>query len=306
MSQRSIADAFRLWEAEKALHVKPSSMAAYSLTVRTHIRPFFEKRGEISSQTVREFVGCLDRSGMSGSTIRGILTVTKMILEFIAKEGLMDILPVKIASPSRKLSRLPQVMPIEEERQLIRYLDSNPNPMNMGLMLCVLAGMRIGEVCGLKWKDIDLFNHAIHIVRTVYRIYLPYEKMNKTRLVVGSPKTLDSAREVPIPSGLVDKLIRIRMGKGEELFFTSCSDKPTDPQTIRRLLYKATTMLGLHSIRVHSLRHTFATRCMESKCDVKTLSALLGHSDVSTTLNLYVHPGLEQKRSCVEEMMGLL
>ena len=306
MSLTSIADAFRLWEAEKTLHVKPSSMAAYSLTVRTHIKPFFEKKGEISSQTVREFVRCLDNSGMCGSTVRGILTVTKMILEFIAKEGLIDIPPVKIASPSRKPRRPPQVMPIEEERRLIRYLDSNPNPMNMGLLLCMLSGMRIGEVCGLKWKDLDLINHVIHIVRTVYRIYLPYEKKNKSRLVVGSPKSLDSARDVPIPSGLVDKLLRIRIGRGEELFFTSCGDKPTDPQTIRLLLYKVTSMLGLHPIRVHSLRHTFATRCMESKCDIKTLSALLGHSDVSTTLNLYVHPGLEQKRSCVEEMMGLL
>ena len=100
-------------------------------------------------------------------------------------------------------------------------------------------------------------------------------------------------------------LTRQETHPSEEIFILSGKKKPLDPQTFRRHFREVSQALGFPQRKIHSLRHTFATRCVESKCDLKTLSSLLGHADITTTMNLYVHPGLEQKRRCVEDMMKL-
>ena len=185
-------------------------------------------------------------------------------------------------------------------------MTSHPTLKNIGLMFCICCGLRIGEVCGLKWEDFDQNRRVIHIRRTVHRIYRPGKETGKSELTLGRPKTEDSRREVPVAKFLAHIINKVYPESPEDKYILSGYRQPLDPQTFRANFKKVTSTLGLKTRKIHSLRHTFATRCLESKCDVKTLSALLGHSDVSTTLNLYVHPGIEQKRRCVEDMMNLL
>ena len=91
--------------------------------------------------------------------------------------------------------------------------------------------------------------------------------------------------------------------RDDDAFVLSGEGRPAEPQTFRNNFNRVLDELGLPRRKVHSLRHTFATRCVESQCDFKTLSTILGHANVSTTLNLYVHPGIEQKRRCIENML---
>ena len=115
-----------------------------------------------------------------------------------------------------------------------------------------------------------------------------------------------AADAYPIPNYLIRILNKVYLDSYPEQYVVSGTRNPMDPQTFRNHFKRVASKLGIPARKVHSLRHTFATRCIESKCDFKTLSSLLGHADITTTLNLYVHPGLEQKRRCVEDMMNLL
>ena len=138
-------------------------------------------------------------------------------------------------------------------------------------------------------------------------MYLSDRKPRKSELTIGVPKTEESCREVPLTEILSEELVLKKKdtSPSDEIFILSGKRKPIDPQTFRNHFKYVTGQLGIPPRKIHSLRHTFATRCVESKCDFKTLSALLGHADIATTMNLYVHPGLEQKRRCVEEMMKM-
>ena len=158
----------------------------------------------------------------------------------------------------------------------------------------------------MKWEDIDIRQRVIHIRRTVHRIYRQDLSNHKSELTLGVPKTEDSRREIPISNYLVHILNKVYLDSYPEQYVVSGTKSPMDPQTFRNHFKRVASKLGIPARKVHSLRHTFATRCIESKCDFKTLSSLLGHADITTTLNLYVHPGLEQKRRCVEDMMNLL
>lgn len=89
-------------------------------------------------------------------------------------------------------------------------------------------------------------------------------------------------------------------------FVLTNSDKPTEPRTYRNYYKRLLNQLGIPPLKFHGLRHSFATRCIESNCDYKTVSVLLGHSNISTTLNLYVHPNMDQKKKCVEQMLKSL
>lgn len=299
--------ACQLWEADKRAYVKASSMAAYSLTVEKHLKPNFIYFQDVSPDRVQELVdGAVDK-GMTLSTLKGILVVLKMIVRFGEKRGWIDNVVLDVRFPQKiKRKNLPSVLPVREEKMLLNYLVDYPTSMNTGLLICLCCGLRIGEVCALKWEDVDFFNRVIHISKTIYRIYHLENGKGRSEVVIGPPKTLTSVREVPITGMLVEILHKLRKGRNKSYFIASGRTTPTDPQTFRNNFRRVTDSLKLPPRKVHSLRHTFATRCVEADCDYKTLSSLLGHANVGTTMNLYVHPDMERKRRCVEKMMEIL
>lgn len=159
--------------------------------------------------------------------------------------------------------------------------------------------MRIGEVCALEWGDVSLQHRLLRVRQTVGRIYDCERRV--TERVFSTPKTKHSFREIPISKLLFDALCSVKR-QGSSRFVVGVSEQATDPRAYRDYFSRLLRRLQIHPIVFHGLRHTFATRCIESECDYKTVSTVLGHSDVSTTLNLYVHPNLEQKKRCIEKM----
>jgi len=166
--------------------------------------------------------------------------------------------------------------------------------------------MRIGEVCALKWSDIDLATETIYVNRTIERIYIIEGGERRTELVIGTPKTKNSMREIPISKELI-KLIRpLKKLMNDDYFVITNEAKPTEPRTYRNYYKQLLKQLGIPDLKFHGLRHSFATRCIESQCDYKTVSVILGHANISTTLNLYVHPNMEQKKKCINKMFKVL
>ena len=186
---------------------------------------------------------------------------------------------------------------------LMDYLKDNFTFPNLGILVCLSTGLRIGEVCALKWSDINMDTGLLHVNRTIERIYIVDSDKPHTEIVINTPKTKNSLREIPLSKELVRIFKSLMKVVNKDYYVLTNNTKPTEPRTYRNYFNKLLKQLDIPRLKFHGLRHSFATRCIESHCDYKTVSVLLGHADISTTLNLYVHPNEEQKRNCIDKMM---
>lgn len=186
------------------------------------------------------------------------------------------------------------------------YLRENFTFRNLGIFICLSSGMRIGEICGLKWSDVDVLEGVIHIRHTLQRIYIIEDGEKHTELLLDTPKTINSSRDIPMSSELLKIMKQFNKVVNPEYFVISNDANPIEPRTYRNYYKKLCKKLNLPELKFHGLRHSFATRCIESNSDYKTVSVILGHSNISTTLNLYVHPNKEQKKKCIDKMLKSL
>lgn len=180
---------------------------------------------------------------------------------------------------------------------LLRYLSVDTDSFKTGICLCHATGLRLGEICSLKWEDIDFDQRIIHINRTIQRIAVTGGD-TKTALMESSPKSAFSMREIPVSS----HIIRILGGLEHTGEYVIGGKKPVEPRTYENRFKRYAEKAGIGTCNFHMLRHTFATNCIENGMDAKTLSEILGHANVQITLNRYVHPTIESKRNQMEKM----
>lgn len=302
MNKKQISEVIALWKADKKQYVKKSTFSAYVLLIENHLLPVFGNKHELEESDVQSFVLQKLESGLSQKTIKDILIVLKMILKFGAKNKWISYEPFDIQYPTVRESQQIEVLSRTHQKKIMNYIQDHFTFRNLGVYICLSSGMRIGEVCALTWEDIDTDNGVIHINRTIQRIYIIENGTRKTELVLDTPKTKNSIREVPISKDLLRILKPFKKIVNPSFFVLTNDAKPTEPRTYRSFYKNLLKNLDIPEIKFHGLRHSFATRCIESKCDYKTVSVLLGHSNISTTLNLYVHPNMEQKKKAIEQM----
>lgn len=178
-----------------------------------------------------------------------------------------------------------------EQALLIRYLHQEMDTSKAGILLCIFTGLRLGEVCSLKWNDIDFEQMIIHVRRTVQRVATDGNG-SRTALIITEPKSTFSIREIPISAGTVQVLNQIR--HDEE--YVVGGKTPLDPRTYQNRFKKYLRAVAVKEYNFHALRHTFATNCIDHDMDVKSLSEILGHANIQITLNKYVHPTMDTKR----------
>ncbi len=305
-AMKTIREVSELWKQDKRMFVKSSTIAVYTLHLENHLLPKFGNKKTLQEQEVQDFVlECL-RKGLSLKTVKDMLIVLKMVVKFGAKHGWLQYQDWSIKYPTEQKSKELEVLSISHQKKLMQYVTDNFTFRNLGIYICLSTGMRIGEVCALKWSDIDVGTETIHVNRTIERIYIIEGDERRTELVIGSPKTKNSIREIPISKELM-KLIRpLKKLMNDDYYVITNEAKPTEPRTYRNYYKQLLKQLGIPDLKFHGLRHSFATRCIESKCDYKTVSVILGHANISTTLNLYVHPNMEQKKKCINQMFKAL
>lgn len=246
---------------------------------------------QLDDDLLQEFVlGQLDhgrcdgKGGISYKYVKDIIAVLKLSLK---KE-------IEIQLPYHAPTEV-DIFEKSDQVALINHLQSNINHKNFGILLTIHTGLRIGELCALKWSDINFDIQTLHVNKTMIRTYT---KEDGSKLNVTSPKSRASIRTIPLNKWIMQYAVLLR-GPDDEYIITG-RDHYIEPNKYRLFYNQILVNLKIPHRKFHSLRHTFATRCIECGCDYKSLSEILGHSNVSITMNLYVHPQMELKRKCVE------
>lgn len=295
-----------LWQADKQQYVKKSTFAAYSLLITNHLLPAFAGNADIHEEDVQQFVFKKLGEGLSQKSVKDILIVLKMVLRFGVKYNLIAHHQIDIRFPTERERQEVEVLSKANQRKIMEFVKSNFTFQNLGIYICLSAGLRIGEVCALTWDDIDTEQGVIYVTKTIQRIYLVGEIEKRTEVIIDTPKSKNSIREIPMTRDLLRIVKPLKKVVNGSFYVLTNSVAPTEPRTYRNYYKRLMKQLDIPALKFHGLRHSFATRCIESNCDYKTVSVLLGHSNISTTLNLYVHPNMEQKRRCVEQMYKAL
>ncbi len=295
-----------LWQADKQQYVKKSTFAAYSLLITNHLLPAFAGNADIHEEDVQQFVFAKLDEGLSQKSVKDILIVLKMVLRFGVKYNLIAHRQIDIRFPTERERQEVEVLSKANQGKIMEFVKSNFTFQNLGIYICLSAGLRIGEVCALTWDDIDAEQGVIYVNKTIQRIYLVGEIEKRTEVIIDTPKSKNSIREIPMTRDLLRIIKPLKKVVNGSFYVLTNSAAPTEPRTYRNYYKRLMKQLDIPALKFHGLRHSFATRCIESNCDYKTVSVLLGHSNISTTLNLYVHPNMEQKKRCVEQMFKAL
>ena len=291
-----------LWKEDKKQYVKKSSFSAYMLLIENHLLPAFGDKHEVVEVDVQDFVFTKLNEGLSRKTIKDILIVLKMVLKFGMKNKLLEYQSFNIQFPTERENSRIEVLSKSNQKKIMNYVQEHFTFRNLGIYICLSAGIRIGEICALMWEDIDVDTGVIHIKKTIQRIYIIEDSNRHTELILDSPKTKNSIRDIPMSRDLLRMLKPIKKIVNNSFYVLTNDTKPTEPRTYRNYYKRLMKELYMPELKFHGLRHSFATRCIESNCDYKTVSVILGHSNISTTLNLYVHPNMEQKKKCIDQM----
>ena len=281
-------------------------MAAYQLTLANYLVPRFGSHTDITESDVQQFVITQLDKGLRQKTIKDQLIVLKMVYRFGCKQNVFALHEWDIHFPTERSKHSISVFTVDQQRRLMRHLTENFTFLNLGVLICLHTGLRIGEICALRWEDIDSENGILQVQRTIERIYILSDGNKHTELQLSTPKTRNSQREIPLTKDLLRLLKPFRKVVNPQFYVLTNSPKPTEPRTYRNYYRHLLNSLNIPFIKFHGLRHSFATRCIESGCDSKTVSILLGHANISTTLNLYVHPNFDQKKRCIDTMLKRL
>lgn len=306
MTTKTIREIALAWKSDKQRYVKQSTYAAYALILENHILPDFGECESLSEKLVQEFVLRKLETGLSTKTVKDILIVLKMVMKFGVKNEWFAYCEWDIKYPTTETNKEIEVLTVAHHKKILDYIKQNFTFRNLGIYISLTTGLRIGEICGLKWEDIDADKGTVTVNRTIERIYIVDGDKKHTELVINTPKTKNSCREIPINKELLAMVKPLKKVVNAEYYVLTNEENPTEPRTYRNYYHKLMAKLDIPRLKYHGLRHSFATRCIESNCDYKTVSVLLGHANITTTLNLYVHPNMEQKKRCITKMFKSL
>ena len=306
MIHKTVREIAAAWKEYKRPYVKQSTMAAYVLILENHVLPYFGDGDSLHEQEVQAFVLQKLERGLSVKTVKDILIVLKMVMKFGVKNEWMTYYEWDIKYPTTSTNKELEVLSVANHRKILNYIQSHFTFTGLGIYISLSTGLRIGEICALKWSDINVADGTITVSRTIERIYIIEGEKKHTELIINTPKTKNSCREIPMSKELLTMIKPLKKVVNDDFYVLTNDERPTEPRTYRNYYNGLMTKLDIPKLKYHGLRHSFATRCIEAGCDYKTVSVLLGHSNISTTLNLYVHPNMEQKKRCITKMFKSL
>nr|OTO10158.1 hypothetical protein A5880_000841 [Enterococcus sp. 4G2_DIV0659] len=258
----------------------------------------------LTVEYIRTYADSLEETGLSYGTISNIVVILKKILEEAVTQNIITSNPCNyIQRINRKHQTRKLTLTMNEQKQLEQFAFQENGCS--AIILALYSGLRIGEISGLKWSDIDFEKETISVNRTIYRIYSQKSSEHKTEVFIGAPKTDQSYRVVPIAQNLKQYLLRTK-SVSTSGYVVSCKNKLAEPRVIRYRFKKVVQLSGIRNISFHSLRHTFATRCLEKGVDISSISKLLGHTSTKMTLDTYTDSMLESRQKAISKIDQLM
>lgn len=291
------------WLQLKRSQIKSSTYAKYHTAIENHIKPRLGGcfATSLTSLLVEQFgYDLLHSEKLSSKTVKDILTVLHSVIIYTERQVPMP-KAIDIVYPKAEKKEM-RVLTREEQERFIRYLTENTDNCKFGTLFTLLTGLRIGEVCALKWKDISLADGTVNVCSTMQRIKsFDRNADSKTKVIITDPKSFSSARVIPL-SPLALAFCERFSGPQNAYILTGEENRYIEPRTLQYKMEGYAKHCGLAGVHFHTLRHSFATRCVEVGFEIKSLSEVLGHASPKITLDRYVHSSLELKK---ENMMKL-
>lgn len=310
-SSKLFKDIAREWFDQNSYKVKESTSNKYwnllylyiiprmgNLTLTELTAPLLEKQCRILLEE-----GGAKKQGLSYKTVADILSLMRMILKYAQQNGSQIAIDMSLFQCKRQSKEM-RILSRSEQEKLYQYLYSHITPGHIGILICLFTGLRIGEVCALRWEDISFSESTLHVSKTLQRIQNRSNHIKKTKIVITSSKSNSAIRIIPLTMPLIKILASYQTVKIGYVL-TNSPHIYMEPRTMQNHFQKALRTCGIAPANYHALRHTFATRCVEVGFDVKSLSEILGHASVNITMNRYVHPSLELKRENMERFSHL-
>ncbi len=307
---KTVAGQYLSWIDGDVRHqIKASTYENYQYCAQKYIIPFFSQTKEVQMtvSSAAQFTAFIrGNDAISESYQRKILTIFKTALRKLLKDAPNSAAILEAVRMPRMESNEVQVFSTREQQLIERAALSAENQRALGLILCFYSGIRLGELCGLKWGDFDWEAGTMSVLRTVNRTKNFEQSESKTTLQVGAPKSRKSVRKIPLPASIVEQARALGFDrKCEDSYALSDDAEPLDPRSYQKLFKKVLAQAGVKPRKFHAIRHTFATRALELGVDIKTISEILGHSSVSITLNIYAHSLLEQKKIAIDKFNSM-
>lgn len=292
--------------------VKESTFARYYQMVESHIVPEIGNypTEKINTVLIEEYItqllfsGRLDgKGGLSSKTVWDILTIIKSIIIYARENG------ISINCDLRKITIKKNVRPIQvltpsDQKKLTAFLLQDMDNSKFGVLLSLYTGIRLGEVCALQWENINFETGVLEVRKTLQRMrdFSAYS-YEKTKLVLSDPKTNNSIRDIPLPDNIL--AIAAKLRGSQETYLLTNSIHYMEPRTLQNRYKRYLAECDIPENNYHTLRHTFATRCIEVGFEIKSLSEILGHASVNITLNRYVHSSYNLKKANMQKVTQL-
>ena len=305
-----VADISSGWLSEASVTLKRSSVNQYEDILRCYILPEFGETelSDITNQHIIRFAnglltcGGAKEQGLTPGTVAEILSVMNGIRVFAMKQNYTIAFSPECFSLKREQHDI-RVFSLEEEKMLLEYLQDHLDLSALGILLCLFTGIRVGELCAMKWDDISLGERKMYVRKTMQRIRVKTCEGKRTEVKILEPKSSCSNRTIPLPDMIMEFLERF-YAPGTFLL-TGENKRFIEPRTMQNRFKRILSECGVQNANFHAIRHTFATRCIELGFDVKSLSEILGHAGVGITMNRYVHPTMAFKAENMNRFSSL-
>lgn len=284
------------WLENNKNSFKKSTHQSYAYIVDKYLLPTELSLISINELDINDFVlftNSLLSKGLSAKMINDILIVINQLIKYSSNKYDTKLISLPYVKETKKEMR---VLSRSEQQILEKHLKNDIDIYKFGTLISLYTGIRIGELCALQWGDIC--NGTIKIYKTMYRLK---DENGCSKVVIETPKTNSSNRTIPIPLFL-NYIIESHRSQDDDYILSNSKLAYVEPRLMQMNFKKIVNECNLEKVTFHTLRHTFATRCVECGFDIKTLSEILGHSDVKTTLNKYVHSSMELKQENMNKL----
>ena len=304
LTSKTFLEVSALWLESVLSYCKKSTYAKYKNTLEKHILPVFGQCdiAKISVPYINEF--CQNKLlvwHLSPKSVKDMLSIIKQVIRYAANFDIannQDFKEVVIASKKHSIKGMTNT----QVKLLSEFLLTEISYINVGILFSLYTGVRIGEICALKIGDISFEDKVVHIDKTMQRIQNFSDTENKTDIIISSPKSECSIRDIPIPQFIIDIIVKLNYADQNAYLLTGTRNKYIEPRTLENNFKKIARCCGVKNVTFHMIRHSFATMCIEAGVDIKSLSEILGHSSVNITLNRYVHTDMRTKQINMEKL----